>query len=366
MTATDRPRKRARLVPVGRTPQFFGNSTARALLHSCGNSTSPYMKRFMPFMKSDPLVAVVRLQGAIMANPRGAGLSDQAIAPAIERAFKKGKPAVALAINSPGGSPAQSSLIAVAHPAAVRGKGRAGSRLRRGRRGVGRLLAGLRGGQDLGRQDLDPGLHRRDLGRLRLSRGDREDRRGAARSHGGRVQIHPRPVPPRKAEDVERLKALQGELHETFIDHVTSSRGDRLQDHPELFTGAFWTGNKSVELGLADGIGHLVPKMKELFGEKTRFAVYGQKRSLFGRSACRWPPNSPPGWRSARPTRGSACRDVQDRHAFPDLHGRARHVRASAPAQDHPPPGCPNHACASCRRYNLRGGPCPHCSEGQG
>jgi hypothetical protein len=43
-------------------------------------------------MKSDPLVAVVRLQGAIMANPRGAGLSDQAIAPAIERAFKKGKP----------------------------------------------------------------------------------------------------------------------------------------------------------------------------------------------------------------------------------------------------------------------------------
>jgi ClpP class serine protease len=91
------------------------------------------------------------------------------------------------------------------------------------------------------------------------------------------------PFRPEQAEDVERLKALQGELHETFINHVTSSRGDRLQDHPELFTGAFWTGNKSVELGLADGIGHLVPKMKELFGEKTRFAVYGQKRGLFGR-----------------------------------------------------------------------------------
>jgi ClpP class serine protease len=72
-------------------------------------------------------------------------------------------------------------------------------------------------------------------------------------------------------------------LHETFIDHVKSSRGDRLQDHPELFTGAFWTGGKAVELGLADGIGHLVPKMKELYGDKTRFAVYGQKRSLFGR-----------------------------------------------------------------------------------
>jgi ClpP class serine protease len=91
------------------------------------------------------------------------------------------------------------------------------------------------------------------------------------------------PFRPEKAEDVERLKALQNELHETFIDHVKTSRGDRLTDHPELFTGAFWTGGKAVELGLADGIGHLVPKMKELFGEKTRFAVYGQKRNLFGR-----------------------------------------------------------------------------------
>jgi len=242
------------------------------------------MKRFVPFMKSDPLVAVIRLQGAIMANPRGSGLSDQAIAPAVERAFKKGKPAaVALAINSPGGSPAQSSLIAsrirrladeksvpvhafVEDVAASGGYWLAcaadqiwadktsilGS--------IGVISAGF------GFQDA--------IARIGVER----------RVHtAGKSKSILDPFREEKPEDVERLKALQGELHETFIDHVKSSRGDRLAEHDELFTGAFWTGTKSVELGLADGIGHLVPKMKELFGEKTRFAVYGQKRNVLGR-----------------------------------------------------------------------------------
>jgi signal peptide peptidase SppA len=242
------------------------------------------MKRFVPFMKSDPLVAVVRLQGAIMANSRGAGLNDQSIAPAIERAFKKGKPvAVALAINSPGGSPAQSSLIA--------------SRIRR--------LAeekdvpvhafvedvAASGGYWLAcaadKIWADQTSILGSIGVISASFGFQE----AIAKIGVERRVHTAgesksildPFRPEKAEDVERLKSLQLELHETFIDHVKSSRGERLQDHPELFTGAFWTGNKSVELGLADGIGHLVPKMKELYGDKTRFAVYGQKRSVLGR-----------------------------------------------------------------------------------
>ena len=69
------------------------------------------MKRFIPFMKSDPHVAVVRLQGAITNG--GRGLDDVSLAPVLEKAFTKGKPkAVALQINCPGGSPVQSSLIA--------------------------------------------------------------------------------------------------------------------------------------------------------------------------------------------------------------------------------------------------------------
>ena len=70
------------------------------------------MKRFIPFVKTQPLVSVLRLQGVIAAGTRGT-LNDQALASVIQKAFAKGKPAaVALAINSPGGSPAQSSLIA--------------------------------------------------------------------------------------------------------------------------------------------------------------------------------------------------------------------------------------------------------------
>ncbi len=69
------------------------------------------MKRWIPFMKSGPTVAVLRMSGVIASGTRGT-LSDQMLAPLLERAFTRGKPdAVALEINSPGGSPVQSSLI---------------------------------------------------------------------------------------------------------------------------------------------------------------------------------------------------------------------------------------------------------------
>ena len=71
------------------------------------------MKRFIPFLKSTPTVSVLRLQGIIAAQARGGALNDAGLADLIQKAFTKGKPtAVALAINSPGGSPTQSSLIA--------------------------------------------------------------------------------------------------------------------------------------------------------------------------------------------------------------------------------------------------------------
>ncbi|MEM9755408.1 MAG: S49 family peptidase, partial [Pseudomonadota bacterium] len=67
------------------------------------------MMRFLPFGRRDPLVAVIRLSGVIATGPRGGALNDAGLAPMIERAFARGKPkAVALALNSPGGSPVQS------------------------------------------------------------------------------------------------------------------------------------------------------------------------------------------------------------------------------------------------------------------
>ncbi len=245
---------------------------------------SPGMRRFIPFLSSDPLVAVVRLQGAIMANPRGTGLNDQAVAPAIERAFRRGKPkAVALAINSPGGSPVQSSLISarirrlseekkVPVHAFVEDVAASG--------GYWLACAGDQIWADHSSILGSIGVISAGFGFTDAIRKIGVERRVYTAGESKSILD---PFRPEKEEDVARLKGLQEDIHAAFMDHVKSRRGDRLSDHPELFTGAFWTGAKSVELGLADGIGHLVPKMKEIFGDKTRFAVYGPKRSFFGR-----------------------------------------------------------------------------------
>ena len=90
------------------------------------------------------------------------------------------------------------------------------------------------------------------------------------------------PFMPEKPEDVERIKALQEQIHQNFINQVKDRRADKLSDE-NLFTGDVWVGAGAQKVGLIDGIGHLVPKMKEIFGDKARLNVITQKRSLFQR-----------------------------------------------------------------------------------
>lgn len=215
---------------------------------------------------------------------RGGGLSDAALAPVIERAFRKGKPlAVALSINSPGGSPVQSSLIAarirrladetdipvhafVEDVAASGGYWLAcaadqiwaddssilGS--------IGVISAGF------GFQDL--------IGKMGIER----------RVHtAGRSKSTLDPFRAEKPEDVERLRNVLEPIHQAFKEHVNARRGSRLSQAEDLFTGQFWAGRESVQLGLADGIAHLVPKMKQLYGDKLRFTVHSPRQSLFRR-----------------------------------------------------------------------------------
>ena len=80
-----------------------------------------------------------------------------------------------------------------------------------------------------------------------------------------------------------RLDRLLSQLHENFIAQVQRRRGDKLAKDPELFTGEVWVGQGAVNVGLADGIGHMVPFMKERFGKKVRFRRYEAKRSFFQR-----------------------------------------------------------------------------------
>jgi ClpP class serine protease len=82
---------------------------------------------------------------------------------------------------------------------------------------------------------------------------------------------------------VDRLKELQLDIHETFIDMVKERRGSKLADDPDLFTGMFWTARKGMRLGLVDSIGDMRAFLKARYGEKTRMQLVTMPRGLFGR-----------------------------------------------------------------------------------
>lgn len=239
----------------------------------------------IPFLNPAPRVNVVRLQGAIgISGRRGGGLNDAGLAPLLERAFTKGKPkAVALAINSPGGSPVQSSLIAarirrlaekhevpvhafVEDVAASGGYwlATAADQIWADDCSVVGSIGVIAGG--FGFQDF-------------ISRHGVERRIHTA----GRSKSQLDMFRPEKPEDVARLQKLLDEMHAVFINQVQTRRGRRLAEGDELFTGEFWLAGRAQQLGLIDGIAHLAPQMRALFGQDIRFQVFGPRRSLLHR-----------------------------------------------------------------------------------
>lgn len=91
------------------------------------------------------------------------------------------------------------------------------------------------------------------------------------------------PFRPERSEDVDRLKALQAQIHDHFIDHVKSRRGSKLSTDRDLFTGEIFVGSKAVHVGLVDGIAHMVPKLKSIYGENAKLTYLGQRRPLLQR-----------------------------------------------------------------------------------
>lgn len=236
----------------------------------------------LPWFKRPPVVSVIRLHGAI--GNGGRGLSDAGLAPVIERAFSRGRPrAVAVVINSPGGSPVQSSLIAArirrladekSLPVHVFVEDVAAS--------GGYWLACA--GDDIW---VDASSIIGSIGVIFASFGFHElmARQGVERRvvTAGRSKSLADPFLPQRPEDVERLRAIQTPIHQAFIAHVTARRGARLDGAADLFNADVWVGAAGVAVGLADGIGHLVPKMKEIYGPKVRLVSYGPRRGLFSR-----------------------------------------------------------------------------------
>jgi len=242
--------------------------------------------RYLPRrFRSRPSVSVVRLSGVIASGNRlgGATLNDAGLAPILERAFHKGKPkAVVLVVNSPGGSPVQSSLI--------------GSRIRRLATETETPVyafcedVAASGGYWIASAAdkifVDASSVVGSIGVISASFGFHE----LLSKHGIERRVHTAgedksmldPFRPERPDDIKRLKALQSVIHENFKQQISSRRGSKLADK-DLFTGEIWVGQGAIDVGLADEIGHLVPKMKEMFGDKVRFNVQGQRRSIFQR-----------------------------------------------------------------------------------
>jgi signal peptide peptidase SppA len=92
------------------------------------------------------------------------------------------------------------------------------------------------------------------------------------------------PFKPEKKEDVQRLKALQKDIHEMFIGLVKKSRGKKLTG-PEktLFSGEFWVGEKAVKLGLADRLGEIKSVLRERYGDKVETPLIAPPSGWFSK-----------------------------------------------------------------------------------
>jgi len=241
----------------------------------------------MWFFGHGPTVPVLRFTGPIgMATPLRSGLSIGHAAAAVEKAFTVSKlPAVAIIVNSPGGSAVQSSLIfrrirqlAEEHKKTVyvfcedvAASGGyyialAGDEIYADASSIvgsiGVIFSGF---------GFDKAIEKLGIQRRVYTAGDQKDALD--------------PFRPERDEDIERIKAVQRDVHDVFIGVVKERRAGRLggSDH-ELFSGAFWSAPKAMELGLIDGIADVRSKMRELYGEKVRLKVIPMdKGGLLGR-----------------------------------------------------------------------------------
>jgi signal peptide peptidase SppA len=233
------------------------------------------------------VVPVVRLSGVIASTGLlgSRGLSIEAVAPLLARAFgQRGAKAVALVVNSPGGSPVQSALIAqrirllsvekkvpviafvedvaasggywlacaadeiIADPSSIVGS-------------IGVVSSGF------GFQDL---MARYGIERRVHTSGERKAMLDPFRAED--------------PEDVARLKRLQAEIHDGFKDWVRQRRGARLKaDGETLFSGEFWTGKRGLDLGLVDSLGELRATLQARYGAKVHLPVIGPRRRLLQR-----------------------------------------------------------------------------------
>ena len=242
------------------------------------------LKKLLFWKSRVPRVAMVRLSGVIAAggSPLKRGLNLDALDPVLKKAFGMRRiEAVILVINSPGGSPVQSSLI--------------GGRIRQlAKKHDVPVLAfcedvAASGGYWLATSADE--IYANDasvigsIGVISAGFGFPQalEKLGVERRiyTSGKSKSMLDPFRPEKEEDVQYLKALQSDIHQTFIDQVKTRRGSRLDAlDDELFSGQFWTGVKARELGLVDGLGSMHDVLSSRFGDKLEIVAVQPKRQF--------------------------------------------------------------------------------------
>lgn len=239
-----------------------------------------WLKRLM---RRRPVVPVVRLHGVIAAEQRPGRLNIAGVEPLLKRAFAiKSAPAVAIVVNSPGGSAVQSRLIskrirdlADEHkkPVLVFVEDAAAS---------GGYFIAVAGDEII----ADPSSIVGSIGVIMATFGFVEAiaKIGVERRlyTAGKNKSTLDPFQPEKAEDVARIKTFEEDIHQVFIDHVKSRRGARLKAaDDELFTGEWWTGVRGLQLGLVDALGDLHETIATRFGKEIELKIIEPKRGLF-------------------------------------------------------------------------------------
>ncbi len=246
-------------------------------------SRIPGLKRLS---KRKPVIPVLHLNGAIgQGGALRSGLTASALAEPIRRAFStSGARAVALAVNSPGGSPVQSELIAsrirqyaqekdikvyvFCEDVAASGGywlACAGDEIYASRASIVGSIGVVAAG--FGFQDL---IQRYGVERRVYTSGEKK--------------VILDPFQKEDPDDVARLKEIQAEIHEHFKAMVRDRRQGKLKaEESELFSGAFWTGEQAYELGLIDGIGELRETLRRKYGERVQLPLIEPQKSWLKR-----------------------------------------------------------------------------------
>ena len=249
-----------------------------------------FLKTLVPkrFRKEGVAIPVVRLNGAIMASGSQfrPPLNLSTAAPALEKAFAyKDAPAVAISINSPGGSPVQSRLIFQRIRDLAAEKNKRVLVFVEDVAASGGYMIALAGDEIF----ADPTSIVGSIGVVSGGFGFPEmlKKIGVERRvyTAGSNKAILDPFQPEKESDIEYLKSLQLEIHQVFIDMVKERRGAKLADDPDLISGLFWTGGRGKALGLVDGLSDMRAELKRRYGPKTRLELVAAPKGLFGRKA---------------------------------------------------------------------------------